>query len=338
MRLLIIGGTGNISAEFAEAAIARGIEVFILTRGSRAPAGRASAIIADANDPAAVASATRGMNFDAVVDFLCFEPARATEAINAFLGRTGHYVFISSASVYEKPPRSHVIDERTPLCNPFWQYARDKIACERLFMDAFHDRGFPVTIVRPSHTYGRSWIPTAFVSSDFTVAARMLEGKEIIVPGDGQSLWTLTHARDFAVGLVGLLGRPEALGEAFTIAGDDVHTWEAIHRIVADALGVEPRLVHVPSEFIAAVDPGLGERLLGDKMYSSLFDCSKLRRLVPEFRTTIPLAHGVEESVAWRLADPSRMTVSGEMDGRIERILSAWHRAMATTQAYQRSV
>ncbi len=338
MRLLIIGGTGNISSEFAEAAIAQGIEVFILTRGSRAPASGAAAIVADANDTAAVANATLGMNFDVVVDFLCYEPARATEAINAFLGRTGHYVFISSASVYEKPPRSHVIDERTPLSNPFWQYARDKIACERLFMDAFHDRGFPVTIVRPSHTYGRSWIPTAFVSSDFTVAARMLEGKELIVSGDGQALWTLTHARDFAVGLIGLLGRPEALGEAFTIAGDDVHTWDAIHRILADALGVEPRIVHVPSEFIAAVDPAMGERLQGDKMYSSLFDCSKLKRLVPDFRTTIPLARGVEESVAWRLADPARMSVNGDMDGRIERILSAWYKAMSTTQTYQRSV
>lgn len=338
MRLLIIGGTGNISSEFAETAAARGIEVFILTRGNRpAPAG-STALVADIADPASVAAAIGGGSFDAVVDFLCYEPARATEAIQAFSGRTGQYVFISSASVYEKPPRSHVIDERTPLRNPYWQYARDKISCERLFMDAFHKIGFPATIVRPSHTYGRSWIPTAFVSSDFTVASRMLEGKEIIVPGDGQSLWTLTHARDFSVGLAGLLGRPEALGEAFTIAGDDVHTWDAIHRMVADALGVEARIVHIPSEFIAAVDAAMGERLLGDKAYSSVFDCSKLKRLVPDFRTTIPLARGIEESVAWRLADPSRTAVNGEMDERIERILSSWRKAMATAQAYQRSV
>jgi len=338
MRLLIIGGTGNISSEFAEAAISKGLEVFILTRGNRGPVAGASALLADASDPRSVATAIGGMDFDAVVDFLCFEPARATAAIQSFSGRAGQYVFISSASVYEKPPRSHIIDERTPLCNPFWQYARDKLACERLFMNAFHEKGFPVTIVRPSHTYGRSWIPTAFVSSDFTVSSRVLEGKEIIVPGDGQSLWTLTHARDFAVGLVGLLGRHEALGEAFTIAGDDVHTWDAIHGMVADALGVEPRIVHIPSEFIAAVDSAMGERLLGDKAYSSLYDCSKLRRLVPEFRTTIPLARGVEESVAWRLADPSRMAVNGTMNERIERILSAWRKAMATTQVYQRSV
>lgn len=342
MRVLIIGGTGNISSDFAATAIARGMEVYILTRGNSVPSAGAAALIADAGDPASVAQATRGMNFDAVVDFLCYQPERAAEAIDSFLGRTGQYVFISSASVYEKPPRSHVIDEKTQLCNPFWPYARDKIACERLFMDAFHDRGFPVTIVRPSHTYGHSWIPTAFVSSDFTVAARMLEGREIIVPGDGQSLWTLTHARDFAVGLAGLLGRPEALGEAFTITGDDVHTWDAIHRIVADALGVEARIVHIPSEFIAAVDAAMGERLLGDKAYSSLFDCSKLRRLVPDFRTTIPLARGVEESVAWRFAEPARMAVNGDMDERIKRILSAWHKAMAMSRGMatvdQRSV
>lgn len=338
MRLLIIGGTGNISSEFAEAAIAQGFEVFILTRGNHSPAVGTTALVADAADPSSVATATSGMFFDVIVDFLCYVPSRVAEAMHSFSGRTGQYVFISSASVYEKPSRNHVIDERTPLCNPFWQYARDKIACERLFMNAFHETGFPVTIVRPSHTYGRTWIPTAFVSSDFTVASRMLEGKEIIVPGDGQSLWTLTHARDFAIGLVGLLGRQEALGEAFTIAGNDVHTWDAIHWMVADALGVEPRIVHVPSEFIAAVDFAMGERLLGDKAYSSFFDCSKLRRLVPEFTTTIPLARGVEESVAWRLADPSRMAVNGDMNERIERILSAWRKAMATTQVYQRSV
>ncbi|PKL26708.1 MAG: NAD-dependent dehydratase [Spirochaetae bacterium HGW-Spirochaetae-3] len=333
MRLLVIGGTGNISYEFTEASIARGFDTIILTRGTRSAPDGASVIMADASIPAEVVSATKGMTFDAVVDFLCYEPDRAASSVEAFNGRTGQYVFISSASAYQKPPLSHVIDERTPLMNPFWAYSRDKIACERVFMDAYRSRGFPVTIVRPSHTYGRTWIPTAFVSSDFTVAARMLAGKEIIVPGDGQSLWTLTHARDFAVGLVGLLGRAEAVGEAFTIAGDETHTWDAIHRIVGDALGARPRIVHVPSEFIAAVDAAMGERLLGDKAYSAVFDCSKLRRLVPEFRTTVPLERGIIESVEWRRADPSRMAVDGLMDERIENILAAWKKAMdaATT-------
>jgi len=328
MRVLIIGGTGNISSEFTEAAVARGLDTILLTRGTRSVPDGAKAIIADASVASELAAATSGMSFDCVVDFLCYEPGRAGAAVEAFSGKTGQYVFISSAAAYQKPPRSHVIDESTPLENPFWAYARDKIACERVFMDAYRDRGFPVTVVRPSHTYGKTWIPTAFVSSDFTVAARMLAGKEIIVPGDGQSLWTLTHASDFAVGLVGLLGRGEALGEAYTIAGDDARTWDAIHRIVGEALGATPRIVHVPAEFIAAVDPAMGERLLGDKAYSAVFDCSKLRRLVPEFRTTVPLERGVRESVAWRRADPSRTAVDGLMDARIEKILAAWNKAM----------
>lgn len=328
MRILVIGGTGNISSEFTEAAIARGFETILLTRGTRSVPDGAKAIIADASVPSELVAATGDMTFDAVIDFLCFEPGRALSAIETFVGRTGQYVFISSAAAYQKPPRSHVIDEATPLENPFWAYARDKIACERVFMDAFRDRGFPVTVVRPSHTYGKTWIPTAFVSSDFTVAARILAGKAIIVPGDGQSLWTLTHARDFAGGLLGLLGRGEALGEAFTIAGDEVRTWDAIHGIVGEALGAQPRIVHVPSEFIAAVDAAMGERLLGDKAYSAVFDCAKLRRLVPEFRTTVTLERGVRESVAWRRADPSRMAVDGIMDARIEKILAAWKKAM----------
>jgi nucleoside-diphosphate-sugar epimerase len=171
------------------------------------------------------------------------------------------------------------------------------------------------------------------VSGDFTVAARMLAGKPFVVPGDGQALWTITHARDFAVGLTGLLGKPASIGEAFTITGDEVLTWDEIHQTVASALGVEPRIVHVPSEFIAAVDPAMGERLLGDKAYTSIFDCSKVKRIVPELRTTIPFAQGIRESVAWRLADPARMIVDGVMDGRIDRILAAWERAIATVGA-----
>lgn len=183
--------------------------------------------------------------------------------------------------------------------------------------------------MRPSHTYGRGWLPLAFGSSDFTIAARMLAGREVIVHGDGQSLWTLTHARDFAAGLVGLLGHPGALGEAIQIMGEEALTWDAIHRTVAAALGVEPRIVHIPSDFIAALDPGMGERLLGDKTYSTLFDCAKLKRLVPGFRTTTPLHVGVRESVDWLRADPARQAINAGMDATIERLLAAWRRAMA---------
>jgi nucleoside-diphosphate-sugar epimerase len=290
-------------------------------------------IIGDVADRAMLAPLVRGKSFDVVVDFLCYEPTAAAASVAACDGMIGQYIFLSSASVYQKPPRSHTISEATPLGNQFWGYARDKIACEGVFLDAHRKSGFPSTIVRPSHTYGRTWIPTAFVSGDFTVAARMLAGKPFVVPGDGQALWTITHARDFAVGLTGLLGKPASIGEAFTITGDEVLTWDEIHQTVASALGVEPRIVHVPSEFIAAVDPAMGERLLGDKAYTSIFDCSKVKRIVPELRTTIPFAQGIRESVAWRLADPARMIVDGVMDGRIDRILAAWERAIATVGA-----
>lgn len=336
MRVLIIGGTGNISREFAQATIARGIDTYILTRGSRRAPDGASVLVADVHDATSLELMLTGREFDVVVDFLCFDPARAREAIGHFSGRTGQYIFISSASAYEKPARSHLIDERTPLANPFWEYSRQKIACEQIFMEAFRRDGFPLTVVRPSHTYGRSWIPTAFASADFSVAARMLAGKEIIVPGDGQALWTLTHARDFSVGLAGLLGKPEAIGEAFTIAGEDARSWDAIHRVVGAALGVEPRIVHIPSEFIALLDTGLGERLLGDKAYSCLFDCSKLKRIVPEFKTSVWLEEGVEESVAWRRADPVRMVTDGVLDARLEHILAAWKRLLAAAPADRR--
>jgi len=329
MRVLFIGGTGNISSECTEAAIRQGMDVSVITRGRhKVPEGAAS-IIGDVTDRAMLAPLVGSGNYDVVIDFLCYEPATAAASVSACKGKIGQYVFLSSASVYQKPPQSHVVSESTPLGNPFWEYARQKIACEDTFLEAFRNDGFPVTIVRPSHTYGHTWIPTAFVSGDFTVAARMLAGRPFIVPGDGQALWTITHARDFAVGLVGLLGRPGTLGEVFNMTGDEALTWDEIHHVVASALGVEPHIVHVPSDFIAAVDPAMGERLLGDKSYTTLFDCSKVRRIVPEFRTTIPFAQGVRESVAWRRADPSRMIVDGSMDGRIDRILADWERLLA---------
>lgn len=330
MRVLMIGGTGNISAECVAEAVRQGLDASVVTRGNHPVAAGAISLVRDVADRSALADITGATHYDAVVDFLCYQPETAAASVAACAGRVGQYVFISSASVYQKPPRSHVISEATPRGNPFWGYARDKIACEDIFLEAWRHSGFPATIVRPSHTYGHTWIPTAFVSGDFSVAARMLAGKPIVVPGDGQALWTITHARDFAVGLTGILGKPGTAGEAFTIAGDEALTWDEIHEAVAFALGVAPRIVHVPSEFIAAVDPAMGERLLGDKAYSSVFDCSKVKRIVPGFGTSIPFAQGIKESVAWRLADPSRMAVQGDMDARIERILAAWNTALAT--------
>jgi nucleoside-diphosphate-sugar epimerase len=326
MKVLFIGGTGNLSGDCTLRALAKGMEVWHLNRGSKsdeAPKGVVS-LRADVRDEAAAAKALGRERFDSVVDFVAFTRPHIEEDIRLFRDRAAQFVFISSASAYRKPPVHHVITESTPLINPYWQYSRDKIECESALEAAAAACGFPYTIVRPSHTYCSTWVPTAFGSNDFTVPQRMLDGKRIVVHGDGQSLWTLTHTRDFAVGLVGLLGNPAAIGEAIQITGDEALTWDSIHWTIAAALGVEPRIVHVPSDFIAAANPELGPHFLGDKAYSALFDCSKLKRLVPEFRTTVSFHEGMRESIAWLMADPSRRRVDPASDAAIEAILSAW--------------
>ncbi|MGO8693625.1 MAG: SDR family oxidoreductase [Rectinemataceae bacterium] len=328
MKVLFIGGTGNLSYECSLRALSEGVELYHLNRGrsrDRTPAAVVS-LNADMSDEASLRSALDGLKFDAVVQFIAYRPEQVEADLRLLRDRTAQYVFISSASAYRKPPVSHVITEATPLDNPYWKYARDKIACERLLEAERGASGFPYTIVRPSHTYGLGWVPTPFGSSDFTIARRILDGKDVIVHGDGQSLWTITHARDFAVGLVGLLGNPAAIGEAVQIMGDEVLTWEAIYRCVGAALGVEPKIVHIPSDFIAKVEPELAGPFLGDKTWSAIFDCSKLKRLVPAFRTTIPFHRGIRESVAWLLADPARQTLDPETDATVEKILAAFKR------------
>jgi nucleoside-diphosphate-sugar epimerase len=324
MKVLFIGGTGNLSTDCTLRALAKGMEVWHLNRGRRPVPAGVAALAADVRDEAAAARALGGGRFDAVVDFVAFTRAHIEEDIRLFRDRTAQFVFISSASAYRKPPLHHVITESTPLANPYWKYSRDKIECERALEEEAAARGFPYTIVRPSHTYGSTWMPNAFSSSDFTVPRRMLDGRRVVVHGDGQSLWTLTHARDFAVGLVGLLGNAAAMGEAVQVTGDEALTWDAIHATIAEALGAKPRIVHIPSDFIAAVDPERGAHFLGDKTYSAIFDCSKLKRLVPEFRSTIPFGEGMRESAAWFMADPSRQVVDPALDATIDRILAAW--------------
>ena len=326
MRILFIGGTGNISLDCTVAAVEKGYELFHLNRGSHpqwAPAG-VTTLQADIRDPRQTKKAVKGMHFDSVVNWIAFLPEHVEQDIQVFAGIADQYVFISSASVYRKPPTHWVITESTPLANPFWQYSRDKIACEERLREAHAQTGFPVTIVRPSHTYGGTWIPTSFGSRDFTVPNRMLSGKEIIVHGDGQSLWTLTHSRDFAKGFIGILGNPHALGEAFHITSDEALTWDRIHILIARELGVEPRIVHLPSDFIHRFSPEKGGSLLGDKAYSTVFDNTKIRRLVPGFRPTISFEVGIRESVAWYEAHPDARIVSAETDAEIEKILTAW--------------
>ncbi|WP_066464289.1 NAD-dependent epimerase/dehydratase family protein [Sanguibacter suarezii] len=315
LRVLFIGGSGIISSASAQLAVERGVELHVLNRGSASPRPLPPEAVvhrADVRDAAAVRDALAGHDFDAVVDFTAFTPDHVQAGIDLFTGRTGQYVFISSASAYQTPPARLPVLESTPLRNPFWEYSRNKIACEDLLVAAYRDAGFPATIVRPSHTYDRTSVP---MDGGWTVVERMRQGKEVVVHGDGTSLWTLTHTADFAKAFVPLLGHARAVGDAFHITSDDAPTWNHIVETLARAAGVEARIVHVPSDAIAAADPGWGAGLLGDKAHSMVFDNAKVRSLVPEYRATIPFERGAREIVEWYDGDPARRVVDARMDG-----------------------
>lgn len=324
--ILIVGGTGVISAAAAEHAVGLGHRVTILNRGSSVehpPPEGVQVLHADIRDAAAVRDVLRGREFDAVADFLTFSPEQAAAAVEQFAGRTGQYVFVSSASAYQKPPARLPIVESDPLDNPFWQYSRSKIACEELFQRAFHDADFPVTVVRPSHTYDRTRIA---LLGGWTNVHRMRAGLPVVVHGDGTSLWTLTHSRDFAIGFAGLLGNPRAVGESYTITSDEFLPWDQVYRLYAQAAGApEPELVHVASETIAAHDPDLGPALLGDRAHSVIFDNARIKALVPAFRAAIPFAEGAAESVRWHDSHPALQHVDGRFMALTERLI-AWAR------------
>jgi nucleoside-diphosphate-sugar epimerase len=309
LTVLFIGGTGVISSACAEASVRAGHQLTVLNRGAsstRPVAEGAEVVHADIRQPASVAAALDGRTFDVVVDFVAFTTEHVQADLDLFTGRTGQYVFISSASAYQKPPARLPILESTPLRNPFWQYSRDKIACEDLLTEAYRLHGFPVTIVRPSHTYDHTSMPTM---GGWTDIDRMRHGQPVVVHGDGTSLWTLTHHTDFANAFVGLLGRPQAYGDSFTITSDNWLSWNQIYTALAAAAGAEPHLVHVASETIAAADPELGPGLVGDKAHSVIFDNSKVKAFVPGWQATIPWAVGAKEIIEWHDADPARRVV-----------------------------
>ena len=320
-RTLFIGGTGVISSACVARALEAGHEVTVVNRGSKSerplPDG-VEVLHADIRDPESVHAALGERSFDVAAEFLAFTPEHIATDFELFEGRVGQYVFISSASAYQTPPSRLPVTESTPLRNPFWQYSRDKIACEELLIEAYRERGFPITIVRPSHTYDRTMIPT---HGRWTDLARMRRGAPVVVHGDGSSRWTITHNTDFAIAFVGLLGRPEAVGDDFHITSDEAPTWDQIYGYLAEALGVEADLVHVASESIAAVVPELGPGLLGDKAHSMQFDNGKIKALVPEFRATVPFARGAGEIVEWYLADPSRQRVDPDLDEVFDRLV-----------------
>ncbi len=326
MRVLFIGGTGDISTSVSKLAVERGIELVLLNRGqTKTDIPGVAHIQADIHQPEQVRQAINGMRFNSVVNWVAYVPEDIERDIELFRGVTNQYVFISSASAYQKPAVTPIITESTPLHNPFWRYSRNKAACEARLMVAFDAEEFPVTIVRPSHTYAQR-IP-AIMGGPYAMVERLLNGWPVLVHGDGTSLWTLTHSEDFAKGFVGLLANPHAIGHAVHITSDELLTWNQIHEIVAQALGVEPNIVHIPSDFIARVDPEVGPGLLGDKSWSVIFDNSKIKRLVPEYQATIPFHMGVQKVLAWFEEDERRKAVDPAAHEQMDAIIRAYEAA-----------
>ncbi len=314
MRVLFIGGTGIISSACSRLAVEEGIELYLLNRGkttSRSVPEDAYVLPADIRDIESVRSALHGHSFDVVVNWIAFVPEQIQQDLNLFTGQVGQYIFISSASAYQTPPVFLPVTESTVLDNPYWQYSRNKIACEEMLVQAYRQNKFPMTIVRPSHTYDKTLLP---FDGGYTVVDRMRKGKPVVVHGDGTSLWTLTHHEDFAKGFVGLLGNAQAIGEDFHITSDEWLSWNQIHEIVARAAGTEAKMVHVPSEVIATYDANWGASLLGDKAHSMIFDNTKIKRLAPDFKARIPFSRGAEEIMAWYDENSARQKVDEHID------------------------
>lgn len=329
MKVLFIGGTGLISTAVSKLAVDQGIELYLFNRGqssSSIPQG-AKLIEGDIRDKAAAAKVLADHEFDAVVDWIVFTPEHAESDIELFRGRTKQYIFISSASAYQKPLEHYRITESTPLVNPFWPYSRDKIACEELLMAAYRQEGFPVTIVRPSYTYGDTKIPASLNSSShsWSLVDRMRRDLPIIVHGDGSNLWTMTHNTDFAAGFIGLLGHPEAIGEAFHITSDEVLTWDQIYQQIGEAAGVKPKIVHIASDFITSLYPEHTGGLHGDKAVSAVFDNSKIKRYVPSFQAKISFAEGIKRTIRWFEQHPEAQGIDEAWNRKIDHILAAYN-------------
>ncbi len=319
--VLFVGGTGKISSACVAEAARRGFEVSVMNRNQsslRPLPADVTRLTADVRDLGAARTALGDRRFDAVVDVTIFDPDQVVTDIDLFAGRTDQFVFISSASAYQKPVARLPITESTPLVNPVWEYSRRKIACEDALVRAHREDGFPVTIVRPSHTYDRTGLP---FDGRWTVVDRMRRGKPVVVHGDGTSLWALTHHVDFARAFVHLLANPLAIGDSFHITGDEVLTWDQIHRIVAEAAGAEPHLVHVASEAIATVLPEWGPPLLGDKAHSVIFDNSKIKRLAPGRVAEVPYAEGAREIIGWFDSHPEHQVVDQKVDAAFDTLV-----------------
>lgn len=332
MKALLIGGTGTISMAITRLLAQKGWDIYLLNRGSRKAEmpENINWIQADISDEAATAEKLKDMTFDCVCEFIGFVPEQVERDIRLFTGKTKQYIYISSASAYHKPAKDYRITEGTALANPYWQYSRNKIACEDVLMKAYRENQFPVTIVRPSHTYDNRSVPLGVHGNNgsFQVIKRMLEGKPVIIHGDGTSLWTMTHNSDFAVGYVGLMGNPHAIGEAFQITNDESLTWNQIYQAIADALGVELKAYHVASEFLAATSnyDMLGS-LIGDKANTVVFDNSKLKNAVPDFHPTVRFEQGIRDTIANVMAHPELQKEDPEFDAWCDKVIETLENA-----------
>ncbi|MDN3642079.1 NAD-dependent epimerase/dehydratase family protein [Lutimonas halocynthiae] len=327
MKVLFIGGTGNISMSSTKLALERGIDIFLLTRGkSQAIPKGVKSLILDINDEAKVKELIKDHHFDAVVNWIAFSPEDIKRDFALFRGKTNQYIFISSASCYQKPLSHPIITESTPLANPFWDYSRQKIACEDALMGLYRNEGFPITIVRPSLTYD-TVIPVPIGGwTEYTIVDRIKKGKKIIIHGDGTSLWTITHAKDFAVGFMGLIGHQQAIGQSFHITSDEILTWNQIYEAVAMAAGRDADIVHISSDYLGTFDQQLKGSLLGDKAVSTIFDNSKIHRFVPEFNPCIRFKDGILNTIKWFEETPERMIVKDETNEFMDRIIKTYLR------------
>lgn len=332
MKVLFIGGTGNISEAVSRLAVEQGLDLYLLNRGTRGLffPEKAKHIQGDIRDMASVSKVLDDYRFDVVVNWIAYNPDHVRTDLELFRGKIGQYIFISSASICQKPARSHYIDESTPSANPYWQYSQNKIACEELLWHENRYHGFPVTIVRPSNTYGVSMIPSSLNAwtRPWTLIDRMRKGKKVVIHGDGTSLWVMTHNTDFARGFIGLIGNMQAIGHSFIITSDEVMTWNMIYEAIARAAGAKLNAVHIPSEFLAAVVPEASGRLLGDKTESVIFNNSKIKRYVPGYQATVPFAEGIRRSVQWFDDHPEYCMIDEAWNDLMDRVILEYETAI----------
>lgn len=336
MKALFIGGTGTISASITQLCLQKGWDITLLNRGNKAVPVGAHSLLCDIHNEAEAAQKLQGLHFDVVADFIAFTVADIERDLRLFADKTDQFIFISSASAYQKPQNNPVITESTPLCNPYWEYSRNKQTCEELLMNAFRKDGFPVTVVRPSHTYCENSIPVALHGKhgSWTVIDRIRKGKKVVIPGDGTTFWTLTHSRDFAIGFEGLMGNVHAIGQTYHITGDESLTWNQIYEIIAKEAGQPLKAVHIASETLAALNEDYRGGLLGDKSNSVCFDNRKIKQLVPAFHTRIRFSEGAREAIRHIDAHPELQVIDDDFNTWCDEIIARYEQAVDSLPQY----